>query len=150
MRTSSTPAGVGDPAAHLDEHECWALLRTADVGRLALVIDGRPEIFPVNFVVDHGTILFRTAPGSKLAAVTPSSSPVAFEADSYDPVKGEAWSVIAKGRASEVTGIHEVFDLAELPLFPWHIAPKPHFVRIEPEELTGRRFRVSPPRAWPR
>ena len=85
------------------------------------VVDGRPEIFPVNFVVDHGTILFRTATGSKLAAVTPSSEPVAFEVDAYDPVEGEAWSVIAKGRASEVTGIHEVFDLAELPLFPWHI-----------------------------
>jgi uncharacterized protein len=150
MRTSSTPAGVGDAAAQLDEHECWALLRTADVGRLAVIVDGRPEIFPVNFVVDHGTILFRTATGSKLAAVTPSSGPVAFEVDAYDAVQGEAWSVIAKGRASEVTGFHEVFELAELPLFPWHIAPKPHFVRIEPEVVTGRRFRVSSSPAWPR
>jgi uncharacterized protein len=137
-------------ATELSVSQCWALLRDSVVGRVAVVRGDRPEIFPVNFVVDHGTVLFRTATGSKLAAVTPSSAPVAFEADSYDPVKGEAWSVIAKGRASEVTGIHEVFDLAELPLFPWHIAPKPHFVRIEPDELTGRRFRVSPPRAWPR
>ena len=71
MRTSSTPAEVGEPAAQLDARECWAALRTADVGRLALVVDGRPEIFPVNFVVDHGTILFRTATGSKLAAIAP-------------------------------------------------------------------------------
>ncbi len=149
MGTSSDPADIGGAAAQLDEHECWALLRTAEVGRLALVVDGRPEIFPVNFVVDHGTILFRTATGSKLAAVTPSSEPVAFEVDAYDPVEGEAWSVIAKGRASEVTGIREVFDLAELPLFPWHISPKPHFVRIEPETVTGRRFRVSSSRARP-
>lgn len=149
MRTSSTPAGVGGADVQLDEHECWALLRTADVGRLALVVDGRPDIFPVNFVVDHGSILFRTAAGSKLAAVTPSSEPIAFEVDAYDPVQGEAWSVIVKGRASEVTGIHEVFELTELPLFPWHIAPKPHFVRIEADVVTGRRFRVSSVRARP-
>jgi nitroimidazol reductase NimA-like FMN-containing flavoprotein (pyridoxamine 5'-phosphate oxidase superfamily) len=150
MRTSPTPAEVGDAAAHLDARECWTLLRTADVGRLALVVDDCPEIFPVNFVVDHGTLLFRTAAGSKLAAIAPASRRVAFEVDSYNPVPGEAWSVIVKGQASEVTDIHEVFDVSELPLFPWHIAPKPHFVRIEPEQLTGRRFRVSPPRAWPR
>jgi nitroimidazol reductase NimA-like FMN-containing flavoprotein (pyridoxamine 5'-phosphate oxidase superfamily) len=69
MRTSPTPAEVGDAAAHLDARECWTLLRTADVGRLALVVDDCPEIFPVNFVVDHGTLLFRTAAGSKLAAL---------------------------------------------------------------------------------
>ena len=36
----------------------------------------------------------------------------------------------------------EYFDAEELPLFPWHAAPKPDIVRIEPEMVTGRRFHV--------
>ena len=52
----------------LEENTCWELLRDAEVGRLAVSIGERPDIFPVNFVVDHGSIVFRTAEGTKLAA----------------------------------------------------------------------------------
>src|SRR5207249_1081662 len=47
---------------------CWNLLRSAQVGRLAVSIKEQPDIFPINFVVDHGTVVFRTAEGTKLAA----------------------------------------------------------------------------------
>jgi hypothetical protein len=30
-------------------------------------------------------------------------------------------------------------------LFPWHAAPKHRFVRIEPEDISGRRFEVVDP-----
>ena len=30
----------------------------------------------------------------------------------------------------------------DLPLFPWHASAKPDFVRIDPEQVTGRRFHV--------
>jgi uncharacterized protein len=30
-----------------------------------------------------------------------------------------------------------------LPLFPWHTSAKPHIIRIEPDQVTGRRFRVA-------
>jgi hypothetical protein len=43
--------------------------------------------------------------------------------------------------------MQELFDAVDLPLFPWHAAPKPRFVRIEPDELTGRRFHVIQGRA---
>lgn len=61
---------------------CWELLRQAVVGRLAVVVDGGPEIFPVNYLVDHGSIIFRTAEGTKLANAI--DGPVAFEVDDYD------------------------------------------------------------------
>jgi len=48
--------------------ECWTLLRSTPVGPLAKVVDGRPDIHPVNHLVDHGTVLFRTAEGTKLRA----------------------------------------------------------------------------------
>jgi uncharacterized protein len=73
---------------------------------------------------------------------------VAFEADGYLPESGEAWSVVVKGRGEAITRGHELLDTADLPLFPWHAAPKQRFVRIVPDEVTGRRFRVDEREAW--
>ncbi len=130
-----------DVTVALDESACWALLRTAEVGRLAIVVNHRPEIFPLNFVVDHATVVFRTAEGTKLD--WGAGKDVAFEVDGYEPDTGEAWSVVVKGLAREVKQMHEALEALELPLFPWHTSSKPHIVRIEPDAITGRRFRVA-------
>ena len=127
--------------AHLTAHACWALLRGSDVGRLAVAVDGRPDIYPVNFVVDHGSVVIRTGPGTKLAALVHGAA-VAFEADGYDPAAGEAWSVVLKGTVERHQPTQEMVDMVTLPLFPWHAGPKPCFVRVVPEDVTGRRFRV--------
>jgi nitroimidazol reductase NimA-like FMN-containing flavoprotein (pyridoxamine 5'-phosphate oxidase superfamily) len=125
----------------LDERRCWELLRSAEVGRLAVSIMDQPDIFPVNFVVDHGTVVFRTAEGTKLAAAVLGRA-VAFEVDGFDATAGEAWSVVVKGAAEEVTRMLEVVDATELPLFPWLASPKPRFVRIVPQSISGRMFGV--------
>lgn len=137
-----TPEGM----IELTESECWDMLRTNEqlgggVGRIAVSIMNHPDIFPINYVVDHGSVVFRTAEGTKLAASVLGVS-VAFEADGYDPDAGEAWSVVIKGRAVEVEQAHGRFDAADLPLFTWHASPKNRIVRIEPEQTTGRRFEV--------
>jgi len=123
---------------------CWQLLRDTEVGRLAVVIGDHPDIFPINHIVDHGTLVFRSAEGTKLAGAVPDR-PVAFEVDGYEAASGEAWSVIVKGQATRIEQMHELFEASELPLFPWHATPKQHFVRIVPEEISGRRFRVVDP-----
>ena len=73
---------------------------------------------------------------------------MAFEIDGYDPDAGEAWSVVVKGYAIEIEQLHQYFDAMDLPLFPWHAGPKHRFVRIEPVEITGRRFHVVGRDAW--
>ena len=66
--------------------ECWERLRSAIVGRIAYLDDHTGlEIFPVNFVVDHGTIVLRTAEGRKLTALAERPL-VVFEADGGDQV----------------------------------------------------------------
>jgi nitroimidazol reductase NimA-like FMN-containing flavoprotein (pyridoxamine 5'-phosphate oxidase superfamily) len=139
---------------HLTPDECWALLRTTTVGRLAVTVAGAPEIFPVNYVVDHGTVVFRTAEGTKLAALTVAPQ-VAFEADGRLPGGAEgageadqAWSVVIKGRTREIDRLDEVVATADLPLSPWHASPKGRFVRVLPDEVTGRRFPVADAAAW--
>lgn len=125
----------------LDAAECWRLFRTQEVGRLAVSIADHPDIFPINYVVDGETIVFRTGAGTKLAAAVLGRG-IAFEIDGYDPVAGDAWSVVLKGEAREIEHMVEYFDAEELPLFPWHASSKPDFVRLEPIEVTGRRFHV--------
>jgi nitroimidazol reductase NimA-like FMN-containing flavoprotein (pyridoxamine 5'-phosphate oxidase superfamily) len=140
---AADPLGV----TALGTSACWTLLRTVDVGRLAVCVDGLPDIFPVNFVVDHGTVVFRTAAGTKLAAAL-ANPDVAFEVDGYYADTDEAWSVVVKGRAEKISDLQELLDTTTFPLSPWHAAPKPQFVRIEPGEVSGRRFPVVDPAAW--
>jgi nitroimidazol reductase NimA-like FMN-containing flavoprotein (pyridoxamine 5'-phosphate oxidase superfamily) len=135
--TETLPEGI----VALDQHDCWELLRSAEVGRLAVSILERPDIFPVNHVVDHGRIVFRTAAGTKLAGAVLGLA-VAFEVDGYDADAGEAWSVVVKGRARELEAMQDVVDALDLPLFPWSAGGKPRFVRIDPDSVTGRRFHV--------
>jgi uncharacterized protein len=128
-------------------HACWDLLRSVEVGRLAVIVGDHPEIFPVNYLVDHGTIVFRTADGSKLVGSV-GEAPVAFEIDGFDRDSGQAWSVVVKGRAGEIRRLDELIDTAQLPLSPWHGSPKHRFVRIVPDEVSGRRFQVIEAAAW--
>jgi hypothetical protein len=145
VQAMTNPADLG--VMVLEPNACWALLRSTDVGRLAIAVENRPEILPINYLVDHGTIVFRTAAGAKLAAMV-SDGLVAFEADGYDAAAGDAWSVVIKGVAKEIKRPHEIFEAAALPLFPWHAAPKHHFVRVVPEDITGRRFHVVDRSTW--
>jgi uncharacterized protein len=126
-------------ATVLGEDDCWQLLARSEVGRLAVSKHNVPEIFPVNFVIDNRTILFRTAEGTKMAALA-GSGRVAFEIDGFDAPTGQAWSVVVHGTAERVERLNDVFATHELPLFPWDSAPKPVFVRIDPLRVTGRRF----------
>lgn len=131
----------------LDAHRCWELLRSVQVGRLALIIDGRPKIYPLNFVTDHGTIVFRTAEGSKLSGVLAHRT-VAFEADGVDPESETAWSVVVSGEAEEIRTTSDALVAMSLPLYPWHTGPKNRFVRIVPEGVTGRQFEVADVEVW--
>ena len=125
----------------LSESDCWNLLDHAAVGRLAVDIAGQPDIFPINFVVDNGGIVFRSAAGTKLAGAV-LSGVVAFEIDGYEPDERTAWSVVVKGDARPIERMQEMFDAENLPLFPWLSWDKPNFVRIEPKVVTGRRYHI--------
>ncbi|MEO1055718.1 MAG: pyridoxamine 5'-phosphate oxidase family protein [Actinomycetota bacterium] len=133
---------TSDPATrHLTDAECWELLRTTSVGRLAVDIAGQPDIFPINFVVDGESIVFRSAAGTKLAGAVLNRF-VAFEIDGYYPDERVAWSVVLKGSARQIERMQEVFDAEDLPLFPWLTGEKPNFVRVDPTSLTGRRYHI--------
>jgi len=125
----------------LTESECWELFDHAEVGRLAVDVAGQPDIFPINFVVENRTIVFRSAAGTKLAGAVLNRL-VAFEIDGYQPDDRTAWSVVLKGHARPIERMQELFDAEDLPLYPWLAWDKPNFVRIEPTVVTGRRYHI--------
>ncbi len=147
MTTNRTPnknMADDEPMEILGESDCWALLRVASVGRLAFpTIDGGVHIFPVNHLVDQGSVVFRTAAGTKLAGAI-GANEVVFEADDSDNERGLAWSVILKGNAEMITGATRLFESFELNVRPWHASLKPYFVRVVPTSTTGRRFNIDP------
>lgn len=122
----------------LSTDECWKVLRSSRVGRLGICQGGRPAVFPINYIVHQHGVVFRTAAGSKLSGS--QHADVAFEIDDYDEASGQASSVMISGRAEQIVEPDDWIAANRLPLFPWHIAPKAHLVRISPTSITGRRF----------
>jgi uncharacterized protein len=121
----------------IDTEECWRLLGAADIGRLAMVVDYSPEIFPVNHAVDDHRVLVRTAAGTKLFAAV--GHEVALEVDGVDD--GRAWSVVAKGVATEVRD-EPLLRRAEELLDPWLDSDKRHVIAVAVDAVSGRRFPV--------
>jgi nitroimidazol reductase NimA-like FMN-containing flavoprotein (pyridoxamine 5'-phosphate oxidase superfamily) len=131
----------GEPVTILSVSECWELLSSVSLGRLVTSVAGQPEIFPVNFVVQHRTVLFRTAEGTKLVSAAINNQ-VLFEADEHDVAAG--WSVIVKGTTRGLRSDDEIEEAERAQLLPWTATPKPHYVRVLPSSITGRRFRFGP------
>ncbi len=135
-----------DGVTILPVHECWDLVEGMTLGRLVTSVDDQPEIFPVNYVVQRRTVLFRTAEGTKLVS-TAINHRVLFEVDDHNIAEG--WSVIVKGTARSLRTYEEIEDAEFAQLLPWTASEKPHYVRIIPEAVTGRRFRFGSPPETP-
>jgi nitroimidazol reductase NimA-like FMN-containing flavoprotein (pyridoxamine 5'-phosphate oxidase superfamily) len=126
----------------LTRSECFGLLAGVDLGRVAVIDDHGPVVFPVNFVLDRHTIVFRTEPGTKLH-VAGRGSRVCFEADGTDAAGGAGWSVIVRGEITEVTDPAELARLRTLPLRVQAPGARDHYARILPAVLTGRRIAAA-------
>lgn len=125
----------------LSAEECIALLRQAPVGRIGVSVDALPVILPVNYAVVDDAIVFRTSPGSKLAAAS-AGAVVAFEVDSYADDGCSGWSVLAQGRAHEVSEPVEREIALRAPVRAWAFGDgADRVVRIDMQTLTGRRYR---------
>jgi nitroimidazol reductase NimA-like FMN-containing flavoprotein (pyridoxamine 5'-phosphate oxidase superfamily) len=121
----------------LDREECLKLLARAPLGRLGVVVGGRPLVFPVNFTLDRAAVVLRTDEGTKLYAAR--NGPVAFECDGIDRIYHTGWSVLVLGDAEEVHDPHQIARLERLPLSGWSRGPKPTWLRIG-GTITGRRI----------
>lgn len=127
----------------LTDEENLALLGACDVGRVGVVHDGDPVIFPVNYrlIAVDGTpaIAIRTRPDN---SIDHPGERVAFQIDGIDAGHDTGWSVLVRGRMLRIAAHH-------------HIDPRPFLAEgrsawrlIVPDAITGRRL-VPAPGHWP-
>lgn len=123
-----------------------ARLRSVHYGRVAVVTgEGRPVIFPVNFVLHKKTVVFVTE-SSTLIRWAPFGH-VAFEADHIDPVSHEGWDVLVQGEGAEITDAVDQFSsLARAErIDEWAPGAKGHWISITNPVFNGRRlYKPSP------
>jgi nitroimidazol reductase NimA-like FMN-containing flavoprotein (pyridoxamine 5'-phosphate oxidase superfamily) len=125
----------------LTEDDCWALLERAALGRLAVAAAGVVDVFPVNYAVEAGRILFKTSEGTKLASLTVHEQ-VAFEIDGAD--EQTAWSVVVKGIARVIDRSSDLEAVERHRIVSWLPTRKSRVVAIEPISVTGRGFLRGP------
>ena len=135
--TSDRPALV-----ELTEPRCWELLARKSIGRLAVSITNHPDIFPVNYKVNDGTIVIRTAEGQKLAAAVLGTS-VAFEVDALDETTETGWSIVVKGTAAEPQRLEDYLSAEDLEISPWASGAKSRYIIITPDQITGRELPLT-------
>jgi uncharacterized protein len=128
------------PVTVLSDDESWQLLASQPLGRFVTTLAGQPEIFPVNYVVQRPTVLFKTAEGTKLFAAIMNDR-VAFEADDHG--LDEGWSVIVRGPAHVLVTRAEIEEAERAQLLPWTATLKLRYVRVTATEISGRRFRFG-------
>jgi uncharacterized protein len=137
-----------EPELHTDleeisEDECLQLLDQHKLGRLAIVVDGQPLIFPVNYALSHRVVTFRTAHGTKLANAPGTN--VAFEVDDYNASTRVGWSVLVQGVGVDATTALDDVSWTARGGTPHPLAPgvKIHRLAIKPTSITGRRFSLE-------
>ncbi|MFJ8074458.1 helix-turn-helix domain-containing protein [Streptomyces sp. NPDC096176] len=140
------PPGIGRAGDHpelveLGRDQCWALLGTHGVGRIAVTTTEGPAILPVNYLVTEGEIAFRTS--SDALPASAADAEIAFEVDHIDDAFSQGWSVLAVGRARTVTEPEGVAKLeGQAYSAPWAGGDSDLWIVVAPDRVTGRRILV--------
>jgi uncharacterized protein len=130
-------------AVELGAAECLQLLASCDIGRIAVVHEGYPVVFPVNYrlvrIDGNPAIALRTRPGNTIDHV---DERVGFEIDGVDAARDGGWSVLVRGH---LLAVDEAEQLDSHPLLSgerdaWRI--------VTPTLVTGRRVATIEDR-WP-
>ncbi|HET6209625.1 MAG TPA: pyridoxamine 5'-phosphate oxidase family protein [Jatrophihabitans sp.] len=121
----------------LSERECLELLTRAEVGRVVVSMQALPVALPVNYWLIDDAIVFRAAPGTKLAAAV-SGSVVGFEVDQFDSATHTGWSVLVIGMSRVVTDPAEIAELDRAGLHSWLDIELPEYVSVAVQRVSGR------------
>jgi nitroimidazol reductase NimA-like FMN-containing flavoprotein (pyridoxamine 5'-phosphate oxidase superfamily) len=123
---------------------CVDLVASSVLGRLAVIVDGKPEIFPVNHIWDRETasVMFPTNARTKLHAAL-SWPWVGFEVDGLEGDGSGGWSVLVVGKAIPVDDPEVIARAASQRDVLWRGGDAVRWIRIEPTKITGRRIAAA-------
>ncbi len=121
----------------IETEDCWELLRSHEVGRVAFVNGNGPMIVPITYVVDDEGLLFRVAPYSSLGSSLRGAE-VALEIDDIDYFTRSGWNVVVRGR-TDVVDPEDLSPEATKPT-PWASGQRTLYLRLTVSSVTGRRL----------
>lgn len=131
----------------LDEDQCLALIAPGGIGRIGYTSRFGQVVLPVNYALQDGAIVFRTAENGPIdedlrTGIADAAYKVAFEIDSIDTAGQQGWSVLIQGPAHHVTPAGQ--DTArKAGVNSWAPGDRELFVQIVPSRITGRRVRPA-------
>jgi nitroimidazol reductase NimA-like FMN-containing flavoprotein (pyridoxamine 5'-phosphate oxidase superfamily) len=122
----------------LSPDECWSLLDRQQFARIAWTGPSGPVVLPVNYTRDGEAVWVRTGAHSELAREADESK-VAVLVDEIDPVTHSGWTVLLRGTA------HAEYHEERVPeavrgLVTWASGARPIWLRLAPDNVTGRRM----------
>ena len=127
------------PIAHLTDAESWRVVAEGQIGRIAVVFGGQPDIFPVSYVTHKRGIYLKTGPNSRLRQETEGSR-VAFEATMTHP-DGFS-SVVCFGIVRVVDDPDLLTTLTRAPLVEFSSDASAIWLELKPETLRGRQLHI--------
>jgi hypothetical protein len=119
----------------LPERECWEMLATASVGRLALSVRALPLIVPVQYYLDDHRLAVCLG-HHELPERALDETVIAFAADSIDPVTRSGWSVQVQGKSVIPRGLRIGTECG------WSAVAQ--VVEIEPARISGHWMHLCP------
>jgi hypothetical protein len=119
----------------IPEPECWRLLATSAIGRIALSLRALPAILPVQYYLT-GRRLAVCLGHYQLPGHALDEAVIAFSADSIDPGARSGWSIQIQGR-SVIPPQPGTMTACGWPT-------EGQIVQIEPETITGYRVHMCP------
>src|SRR6185312_9328710 len=112
LRREGAAAMADRVIEELSEDQCLNLISGGGIGRIAYTSRFGPAVLPVNYALQDGAVVFRTAAHGPLdedlrTGITDADYKVAFEIDSIDLASQCGWSVLIQGPAHHVAGAEE-------------------------------------------
>ncbi len=141
--------GAGSRLVDLPAFDCWHLLESAEIARVAWNGPRGVAVVPVNYTIAEGALWFRTNPYSALAREC-GGQWVAIEVDDLDVNRKSGWSAVVRGVAEIIDAQDAPEHLVDLRIWPG--GSRNMFVRVDPVEVTGRKLlaATAPATATPR
>jgi nitroimidazol reductase NimA-like FMN-containing flavoprotein (pyridoxamine 5'-phosphate oxidase superfamily) len=121
----------------LCEDECLELLATKTVGRVAYSGPDGPEVVPLNFVLQDGTVLIRTSAYGTLGRRL-QLGVAAFQVDEIDEFTQSGWSVLLRGSVEPV--MDDALPAEDARPVVWPEGERSFHLRLTPRTITGRRL----------
>ncbi|GLX95518.1 pyridoxamine 5'-phosphate oxidase family protein [Herbidospora sp. NBRC 101105] len=127
----------------LTEQECYERIEPGGIGRVAFGGAPGPTVFPVNYRLIDGQVVFRIRKGGTMdqslqSGIDDLEVKIAFQIDRIDEQNHEGWSVLIQGPAHHVS--EDELRGATADVHSWAGDDRDHYVRIAPLSVTGRKI----------